>query len=280
MKRCTIVVNTGKHESNRLGNEIHSFLRCRGIESSFLAFDGYSCDYPFEGSDFVLTLGGDGTVLYAARGCAPLGIPVFPVNLGEFGFIASIQKESWEKELSLFIAGGSRIEQRSMIHAELIHEGKTAYAAAGLNDVVLSAKNALHTISFEVAFNHATLGKFKADGIIIATPTGSTAYSVSAGGPIVDPGMEALVLTPINSFSLSSRPLVLSLDGELCITLLESRIPDAKITIDGQKSVNLVVGDCIIVKRAPYKAQLIGCSSGKFYEALRSKLNWSGGPHA
>ncbi len=280
MKKCIIVVNTGKKESTSLGKQISKLLKQKDIRSDILNFNGYNSEYPFDQADFVITLGGDGTVLYAARGCAPRKIPIFPVNLGEFGFIASVQKNNWQTELDTFLNCSGIIVERSMIMAEVIRNSKTIYFDAGLNDIVISAKNALHTISFQVIYNHSTLGKFKSDGIIIATPTGSTAYSVSAGGPIVDPDVDAVILTPINSFSLSSRPLVLSAAGEIGIHLMDSRIPGAKITIDGQRPIDLLSGDFIIIKRSPYKALLYGCSSDKFYASLRSKLNWSGGPHA
>ncbi|HAH61832.1 MAG TPA: NAD(+) kinase, partial [Treponema sp.] len=107
-----------------------------------------------------------------------------------------------------------------------------------------------------------------------------TAYSASAGGPIIDPELDALVLTPINSFSLSSRPLVLSPNGEIGITVLPSRVQDIIITVDGQEPVSLQVGDCIKIRKTADKVKLVGCTTEKFYDALRSKLNWSGGPHA
>ncbi|MBR0101204.1 MAG: NAD(+)/NADH kinase, partial [Treponema sp.] len=122
------------------------------------------------------------------------------------------------------------------------------------------------------------LGEIKADGIIISTATGSTAYSASAGGPIIDPDLDAMVLTLMNAFSLSSRPLVLSPDGELEIEILPSRISDVVISVDGQIPVDLHVGDVIRIRQSEFKAKLIGCTKEKFYNALRSKLNWSGGP--
>jgi NAD+ kinase len=122
------------------------------------------------------------------------------------------------------------------------------------------------------------LGDFKADGIIVSTATGSTAYSASAGGPIIDPGLDAMVLTLINAFSLSSRPIVLSPDGDLEIEILPSRVSGVVISVDGQIPIDLHVGDKIRIRRIEDKALLIGCTKEKFYNALRSKLNWSGGP--
>ena len=281
MKKCLIVVNTHKDESQNLGRMIQSYLAAKSIESFVFCFDGFSTENPFTGFDFVITLGGDGTVLFAARGCVKNKIPVFPVNLGEFGFIASIQKNEWQKELDLFLAGKSEVDERNMLNAALVSTRQSEpFSGIGLNDVVICAKTAARTIMFTVSYNDVPLGTFKADGIIISTATGSTAYSASAGGPIIDPGLDALVLTPINSFSLSSRPLVLSPRGEVGITILPSRENDVIITIDGQKPFDLHEGDCIKIRRLQEKVKLVGCTTNKFYGALRSKLNWSGGPHA
>lgn len=281
MKKCLIVVNTHKDESQNLGRMIQSYLAAKSIESSVFCFDGFSTENPFTGFDFVITLGGDGTVLFAARGCVKNKIPVFPVNLGEFGFIASIQKNEWQKELDLFLAGKSEVDERNMLNAALVSTRQSEpFSGIGLNDVVICAKTAARTIMFTVSYNDVPLGTFKADGIIISTATGSTAYSASAGGPIIDPELDALVLTPINSFSLSSRPLVLSPRGEVGITILPSRENDVIITIDGQKPFDLHEGDCIKIRRLQEKVKLVGCTTNKFYGALRSKLNWSGGPHA
>jgi NAD+ kinase len=280
MKKCLIVINTHKEESKFLGTEMAGWLHQKEIESSFYQFNGFSTENPFDGYDFVVTLGGDGTVLFAARGCASLGIPVFPVNLGEFGFIASIQKTEWKVNLERFLDGTAYIGKRNMVQAALVRGKSAAFSAVALNDIVVSAKTAARTISLDVSYNCAPLGMFKADGIIVSTATGSTAYSASAGGPIIDPELDALVLTPINSFSLSSRPLVLSPNGEIGITVMPSRIRDIIITVDGQEPVNLQVGDCIKIRKTTDKVKLVGCTTEKFYDALRSKLNWSGGPHA
>ena len=280
MKKCLIVINTHKEDSKSLGSEISSYLKNCGIDSSFYRFDGFSTENPFAGNDFVITLGGDGTVLFAARGCGSLGIPVFPVNLGEFGFIASIQKTEWKANLDQFLAGKLHIDERNMVQAALVRGTSAEFSAVALNDIVISAKTAARTISLDISYNYVPLGQFKADGVIIATATGSTAYSASAGGPIIDPELDALVLTPINSFSLSSRPLVLSPNGEIGITVLPSRVRDIIITVDGQVPVDLHEGDCIKIRKTAEKVKLVGCTTEKFYDALRSKLNWSGGPHA
>ena len=278
VKKSLIVVNSFKEESKSLGAEIQVYLRNLNVQADIFVFNGFSEQYPFYGYDFVITMGGDGTVLFAARGCAPLGIPIFPVNFGSFGFIASVQRGEWKKELDEFLNGESVIDERSMLGADLVRGGQRRLSATGLNDIVICGKTAAHTISFNVLYDKVPLGEIKADGIIISTATGSTAYSASAGGPIIDPGLDAMVLTLMNAFSLSSRPLVLSPAGQLEIEILPSRISDVVISVDGQIPVDLHVGDVIRIKQIDAKAKLIGCTKEKFYNALRSKLNWSGGP--
>lgn len=282
MKKCIIVANTHKSESRQMALVITDFLKTKNISSDTYFFDGFDTNNPFSGYDFAITLGGDGTVLFAARCCTYLRIPVFPVNFGEFGFIASIQKSEWQTELEKFLNGEAAVEERSMVQATVIRNNREEkdYSGIGLNDVVVCAKTAARTIMLDVAYNLSSFGQYKADGIIVSTATGSTAYSSSAGGPIIDPELDALVLTPINSFSLSSRPLVLSPKGEIEITVLPSRQHDAVLIIDGQEPVQIEEGDRIKIRRINHKIKLVGCTSQRFYEALRSKLNWSGGPHA
>lgn len=282
MKKVLIIVNTSKKESQKMGKLISEYLEQKGIDSSIFAFDGFSKENSFRGFDLVITLGGDGTVLFAARGCAEHEIPVFPINFGEFGFIASIQKNEWKEELELYLSKKAQIVERSLIQAVVISgkTGKSIYSGIAFNDIVISAKMASRTILMGVDFNYVSLGKFKADGLIVCTATGSTAYSSAAGGPIVDPTLDAIVLTPMNAFSLSSRPLVLNPNGELEITILPSRESDIIITLDGQKPFDIKEGDCIKIRQGSKKVKLVGCTQERFYEALKSKLNWAGGPHA
>ena len=278
VKKSLIVVNSFKEESKSLGNEIQAYLQSLGLQADIFLFNGYSEQYPFYGYDFVITMGGDGTVLFAARGCAPLGIPIFPINFGSFGFIASVQRDEWKRELDDFFAGKAVVDERSLLQADLIRGQNRRLSATGMNDIVICGKTAGHMITFSVLYDKVPLGEIKSDGIIVSTATGSTAYSASAGGPIIDPDLDSMVLTLMNAFSLSSRPLVLSPDGELEIEILPSRMSDVVISVDGQIPVDLHVGDVIRVCQHEKKAKLIGCTKEKFYNALRSKLNWSGGP--
>lgn len=280
MKKALIIINVSKDESMTLAKEIASYLKKKDVAYDFLSFDGFVDNTDFKGYDFVISLGGDGTVLYAARNSSKYGLPVFPVNLGEFGFIASVQPEDWQKELKLFMDGRAVFEKRSMLKVEVIRNGKRVYSSLSLNDAVISAERGVSTIMLSVKRNSLPLCRLKADGLILATPTGSTAYSAAAGGPIVSPEVEAFVLTPLNPFSLSSRPIVLSPDSNLEITVEKSRIKGICLTVDGQEPFGIQFGDIISVVLNKKKAKLVAGSEEKFYNALRSKLNWSGVPHA
>lgn len=280
MKKALIIINVSKDESMTLAKEIASYLKKKDVAYDFLSFDGFVDNTDFKVYDFVISLGGDGTVLYAARNSSKYGLPVFPVNLGEFGFIASVQPEDWQKELKLFMDGKAVFEKRSMLKVEVIRNGKRVYSSLSLNDAVISAERGVSTIMLSVKRNSLPLCRLKADGLILATPTGSTAYSAAAGGPIVSPEVEAFVLTPLNPFSLSSRPIVLSPDSNLEITVEKSRIKGICLTVDGQEPFGIQFGDIISVVLNKKKAKLVAGSEEKFYNALRSKLNWSGVPHA
>jgi len=280
MKKCLIIVNTEKEKSTSLAKDIASFLESLGIECGFFHFDGFSKKNPVKGYDFVITLGGDGTVLFAARCCSKYRIPVFPVNLGEFGFIAGVQPSSWKKSLEKFLKGKAPVAERSLVSAEVIRGEESVSLSTGLNDIVISAKEAVKTISLVVYYNKQKLTQLKSDGVIFSTPTGSTGYSSSAGGPIIDPELDALVFTPINAFSLSARPIVLNPEGEISVLVKESRTKEIVLTADGQNIITLVPGDVVKIRRSGDKALLVYCTTENFYKALLSKRNWSGGPNA
>ncbi len=269
MNKALIIINVSKDESMSLAQEIAEYLAKKGIQHDFLSFDGFVDNTDFKGYDFVVSLGGDGTVLYAARNASKYGLPVFPVNLGEFGFIASVQPDEWKRELKIFLDGKASFEKRSMLKVDVLRDGKKIYTSLSLNDAVISSQRGVSTVMLSVKRNTLPLCRLKADGLILATPTGSTAYSAAAGGPIVSPDLEAFVLTPLNSFSLSSRPVVLSPDSALEITVEKSRAKDIFFTVDGQEPFPLKCGDIISVVLNKKKAMLVAGSAEKFYKALR-----------
>lgn len=280
MKKVLIVICITKDESMTLAKEVAGFLDSKNLKYDFINFDGFSDDTSFQEYSFVITLGGDGTVLYAARNCVDLELPVFSINLGEFGFLASVEKEEWKEKLDLFIENKLEIEERSMIKVALYRDGACIINKLSLNDVVISAKNSARTVSLAIDYKKIHLCNLKADGVIISTSTGSTAYSAAAGGPIVAPDVNAFVMTPINAFSLSSRPIILGVDGEITIEIQPCRTKEINMIVDGQDGIPLQPKDKIIIVENDKKVKLASCNDENFYEALRSKLNWTGGPHA
>ena len=276
MKRCLIIKNVFNNEIPFFAQAVVDFLIQNNIHVDLCDYSGQDEIAKTKDYDFVITLGGDGTVLFAARSCVSKNIPIFPINLGEFGFIAGIQKNAWQEELQKFIDNKSQVTKRSMIQATLYRNDKKIFSSQALNDIVISAQ-AARMVYLEVVCNNIPFGVFKSDGIIAATSTGSTAYSASAGGPLIDPSLDAIILNSICPFSLSGRPLVLSESSVLEIKVLPSRGAEPVITCDGQIPVELKVDDKIVISKSPKKVLLVGCDSRRFYEALKSKMHWFGG---
>jgi NAD+ kinase len=282
-KRALLVINQGKSEAQSLSKNISAFLEKKGWETLSFAFDGKP-NFSLQGVDFNLgmSLGGDGTVLFAVRAMAPLGVPVMPVNLGTLGFIAAVSPDKWEEHFNLWEQGKASISKRLMLDVAVERNGKIAFRMSGLNDAVVSAQGIAKLIRLDVETETASgekidLGRFRSDGLIVATPTGSTGYSVAAGGPIIDPEMDVVIVNPICPFTLSNRPIVVPSDESITTLVeLDQRV-DTLLTVDGQITEELEPGDKIITRAAPYKASLIASDREVFYRAIRSKLGWSGG---
>jgi NAD+ kinase len=302
MKRILIITNLFKPGARKMANDMESFFRDQGIPSENLLFPGSENEKipesvyeeiqfldHFLGKDLVITLGGDGTVLFAARLAAPLGIPLFPVNFGDFGFITTIERPDWQEGLEGFLSGHLSLDSRRMIEVTVSNENNRAMTATALNDIVLTAGNAKKVISMHIHCHTQPadagstgnpLGRFKADAIILCTATGSTAYSASAGGPIIDPSLDALVLTTVCPVSLSGRPLVLAPDTVLDLVSDEGfspRIP-LQVLADGRFVCQVTSPEQKIrIKGSQHRIQIAGGNAAHFYAALRSKMNWAGG---
>ncbi|PIE97992.1 MAG: NAD(+) kinase [Treponema sp.] len=277
MKRVLIVISTYKSQSDELAKDISAFLAKRGYSSDVFPYDDKKQVFDLKDSySFAVSLGGDGTVLFTARFCAPRSIPVFPVNLGQFGFIANISPEDWQSEIEKFLSGIYDSHNRMLLDASVIRNGENMCRFEALNDVVVSGSGIAKLVNTEIHYNSVSFGVYKSDGVIISTPTGSTAYSAASGGPILDPNLSAFVLTPISAFSLSNRPVVLPASGELRVKVLPYRQKNIVLSVDGQELVKLQEGDEVVVSESKNMVTLIGCTPVAFYNALRSKLGWAG----
>lgn len=278
IKRVIIIVNLLKENSAQLRDEIVQVLESRGVDIRLCSYEGAPVIPDVTEADLGIALGGDGTVLFAARHLAPLGIPIMAVNLGNFGFITAISQSEWLDAYTEFEHGSRSIGERLMLDVRVMRDELEIAKYLGLNDTVISAEGISKLVRLRVDLKDTYLGLYRADGIIVATPTGSTAYSAAAGGPLLSPEMEAMIINPICPFTLSNRPIVVEGGEEIIITVEEKQRAGVILTIDGQKSLSLKPGDQICYSKAPFKARLLRSDKRNFYEVIRSKLKWSGGP--
>ena len=226
------------------------------------------------GLDLLVTLGGDGTLLRGARMAAPHGVPVLGVNLGHLGFLTSLAPGELEDGLETLAAGTVVLDERMVLTVRAEGgDGAVHMETLALNDAVLHRGGVARMIRMAVSAHGEEVGTYSADGIILATPTGSTAYSLSAGGPIVSPTVDCIVATPICPHTLAVRPLILSAAETITIEVL-SPTEELILTIDGQESVNLIPGDRLVVERAPVPLRLVRFPGQTFFSTLRRKLRW------
>lgn len=271
MKKALVFINQNKKEALRLLPEIETFLSGRGI-ACVVYEDGMDVD-----GDVAVTLGGDGTVLFAARMAALKGLPLFSINLGTVGFIASVQAEVWEKAFAEWLDGPVACSRRMMLEIEVYRDGEKLFGGICLNEAVISAAKIAKLITLKVSAVDDSqgalhLGTYRADGLILATPTGSTAYSIAAGGPVLDPEIQAIIVNPICSFSLANRAMLLPPEISVLVELSEVQRSGILLTLDGQVTHELEAGDKITVRRTSYDAVLIGSTKEGFYRALNTKL--------
>ena len=227
--------------------------------------------------DAILVLGGDGTFLSAAREAARADVPILGVNMGGLGFLTETAESDIYIALERLIAGDVEIEPRMMVEARVGPRGRVRWSECGLNDVVVHQADESRMVRLDLKIGPTMIGTLAADGLIVATPTGSTAYSLSAGGPIVRPTIEALLATPICPHSLAFRPLLVGAGEKLRIRV-GSTVSRARLTIDGQISRLLAAGDEVEIRRAKTRVAMLSLKRDSFYEVLREKLAWAGPP--
>jgi NAD+ kinase len=224
-------------------------------------------------SDLLLVLGGDGTLLAAAREAAPRGIPILPINLGSLGFLTSFRIDELYPALKETLAGHLAASERVMLTASLLRDGQVIDSQRVLNEAVVTKGALARMIEIELWIEEDFVCRYRADGLIVATPTGSTAYSLSAGGPIVHPAVESIIVTPICPHTMSDRPLVI---GDGCNVEMRLRGPAESVylTLDGQKGLLMESEDRVTISRAAERLKLIQPHRKSYYEILRNKLKW------
>ena len=224
--------------------------------------------------ELLLVLGGDGTMLHASRAAGKASVPIFGVNLGGLGFLTETSADALHPALTRLLRGDFELERRMMLEARVRSTGGNAWTAIGLNDAVIHARDRSRVVAMDVRIGTMPIGTLVADGLIVATPTGSTAYSLSAGGPIVRPTIEALLATPISPHTFAFRPLLVGADESIRARVREGHAP-AALTVDGQRSRNLTVRDEVTIRRAKTHVDLVVLEHGTFYQVLRTKLAWA-----
>jgi NAD+ kinase len=282
MKTVGIISKPGSDSAAKLVVELLQWLSARGvsarIDTETAAYagrsDGLPRDHVAEGAELVIVLGGDGTLLSAARATGGRDVPLFAVNLGNLGFLTSIKVEELYPQLERALKGDFRFGLRRMLHGELWRDGKCIGNYEALNDVALAKAEIARMIELEVHVDGHFMCVYRADGLVISTPTGSTAYSLSAGGPIIFPTVEALCLTPICPHTLSHRPVILPDEAVIEVTARGSNT--TYLTVDGQVGELLEPGDKVVCRLSNRAIRLIAPPDKSFFDVLREKLEWGG----
>ncbi len=226
-----------------------------------------------ENVELLIVLGGDGTLLSAARALKGHKVPILAVNLGGLGFLTSVTREELYPVLEQVLAGKQQISERMMLNAQTIRDGAPAEQQIALNDAVINKAALARMLDFDVYVDRAQVGRYRADGLIVATPTGSTAYSLAAGGPIVHPHLDAFVITPICPHMLTNRPLVIPDTSHVEIDIAAAEEP-VYLTLDGQVGFQLLSNDRVAICKSSSRVYFVQSPQKTYYEVLRSKLRW------
>jgi len=275
-----IITNKEKDKNLTITKRIEAYL-IQNKKTCFLAgqilCDGDFCytdssTIPLN-TECIIVLGGDGTILHAAHDLLERNIPMLGINLGTLGFLAEIELQNCERALDRLIQNDYTLEERMIIKTS--YQQKTFYA---LNDFVIARSGYSRLIKLHVYVNSIPINEYTGDGIIISTPTGSTAYNLSAGGPVVTPGSELMLITPICPHSLGTRSIVISANDEIRVEVKQNRRigleEEAIATIDGQDMIRLNVGDSIVISRSKKTVRLIKLGEKEFFQVLQTKLGW------
>ncbi|HUB51773.1 MAG TPA: NAD(+)/NADH kinase [Terracidiphilus sp.] len=282
MTRVAIVSKPHKEELGRLLPELIGWLRSHNFDPILDHESGKYTDaaawvqraeLPTQSPDLVIVLGGDGTLLSAARIFASYGTPILSVNVGFLGFLTEVRLADLYATLESWCNGCHSLDERAMLHAELWRNGEKHSSYTALNEIVVSKGEIARMGNFEVELDGKQVARFRADGVIVSTPTGSTAYTLAANGPILTPNVDALVVTPICPHLLTLRPIVVRGDAALMVRV--EGVPEvALLTVDGQQAVELKRGDEMRCHRSSNTVKLVRLGETGFFEALKSKLSW------
>lgn len=273
-ERIDVALKTLHHFFNQ-----HNFkVYADNTSAKFLSIEAHTDKEIAAAIDIAIVVGGDGTLLKIGRFLSAYDIPIIGINLGRLGFLVDISPDQITAQLEAIFKGQYSQESRALLSASAYREETLLGKGYALNDVVLHVRNDVRMIEFNTFIDGKFVNRQRADGIVIATPTGSTAYSLSGGGPILHPELDAVVLVPICPHTLSHRPIVVSNKGVIEISLCESRDVNARVSFDGQANIELRAGDNIIIQQKKHRLTLIHPEGYDYYRILRNKLGWSVAP--
>ncbi len=282
------MANAGKEAALQVALTADRHLRGRGVRVHLQHWVAEALQEPDRGlsdedvvdADAVLVLGGDGTILATSRLCAPRGTLMLPVHLGRFGFLTEVAPKDLTPALDALLDGHYTVEERMMLWGQAVHEGQSHDQASflALNDIVIANGPLSRVLHLRMLVDGKYVTTYAADGIIVATPTGSTAYSLSAGGPLVHPSLQTLLVTPICPHTLTARALLIPAEGEVSVVVERDPHDIVRVTVDGQLGFPLKPGDQIRMRRAPHQARLLTVGGANFYDKLQNKLRWGEGP--
>jgi NAD+ kinase len=257
------------------GRNIHVMLG--QTSATLLGEEGGYQDAQLSGkADVLLVLGGDGTMLNAARLAAERSIPILGVNMGGLGFLTEVRLDNLYPSLERVFANDYVLDERLMLRTHIHRQGETVAQGVVLNDVVISKGTLARMIELKIAIEGRFVTNLRSDGLIVSSPTGSTAYSLSAGGPIIDPAVQSLILTPVCPHTLTHRPLIVPGNVKVDLTLT-SRDDGAMATLDGQVGVSITQGDTVTIHTSENRTRLIRFPESNYYDVLREKLKWGDG---
>ena len=229
--------------------------------------------------DVLIAVGGDGTFLAAARLASGCKIPLIGINLGRLGFLVDISPDELETKLNAILQGHYRKEKRFLLRTKIIRDTHVIHEETAVNEVVVHRWVTPSMIELKTAIDGVYLNTQRSDGLIISTPTGSTAYSLSAGGPIIHPALDALLLVPLNPHTLTNRPIVINASAEIEINFITTKVVNAQVTCDHIAIPDVLISDTILIKKDPNPITILHPENHDFFHTLRDKLNWSSGYH-
>jgi NAD+ kinase len=283
-KSIGILIRPKLPEGTSTLRDVVGWLRARSIDVVFDTMSasllgeegGYHKNELANKADVLLVLGGDGTMLNAARLAEERSIPILGVNMGGLGFLTEVRLENLYPSLERVFANDFVLDERLMLRTHVHRHGETVAHGVVLNDVVISKGTLARMIELKIAIQGQFVTNLRGDGLIVSSPTGSTAYSLSAGGPIIDPAVQSLILTPVCPHTLTHRPLIVPGNAKIEVTLT-SKDDGAMATLDGQVGVVIMQGDTVVIQTSEHRTRLIRFPESNYYDVLREKLKWGDG---